>query len=229
LRVVDASVIVALVANDLDPDRLGDEELATPHLIDSEVTNALRHLVLRGDPTDDQGSAALEGFMRLALTRYPADWLCNRLWELRHNVSAYDATYVALAEMIGASALLTSDARLAHAPDVLCAVRVIWFVRSVRDDCGVSIEAVIWPPNSWHAFMGCCPRGSAAADPPKDGGRRCHVLAPGDEFAEPLASVLGGSLIAGMYKGQHGTGVDDVPDLDAQFDADRRVDLVGLA
>lgn len=122
MRVVDAGVIVELVAGALDPDRLGDEELAAPHLIDSEVTNALRHLVLRGTLTDDQGTAALEGFTRLTLVRYPADWLRARMWTLRHNLSAYDATYIALAEMTGATALLTTDVRLANAPGLQCAV-----------------------------------------------------------------------------------------------------------
>jgi len=125
VRVVDAGVIVELVANDLDPDRLGDEELAVPHLIDSEVTNVLRRLVRHGDLTDDQGAMALDGFTRLTLARFPADWLRTRLWALRHNLSAYDATYVALAEMIGATVLLTTDARLAHAPDIRCPVHVI--------------------------------------------------------------------------------------------------------
>ncbi len=125
MRVVDAGVIIALVANDLDPDRLGDEELAAPHLIDSEVTNALRRLVLRGDLTDEQGSVALEGFIRFTLTRFPADWLRTRMWALRHTLSAYDATYVALAEMTGATTLLTTDARLATAPGVQCTVHVI--------------------------------------------------------------------------------------------------------
>jgi len=125
VRVVDAGVVVALVAGDLDPGRLGDEELSTPHLIDSEVTNALRRLVLRGTLTDNQGQAALDGFTRLILTRYPADWLRPRMWTLRHNLSAYDATYVALAEAVGASALLTTDARLATAPGVHCAVEVL--------------------------------------------------------------------------------------------------------
>lgn len=125
MRVVDAGVVVALVAGGLDPDRLGEEELAAPHLIDSEVTNALRRLVLRGDLTDDQGGLALEGFIHLTLTRFPADRLRSRLWALRHNLSAYDATYVALAEAIRASALLTTDARLAGAPGVRCAVQVL--------------------------------------------------------------------------------------------------------
>jgi predicted nucleic acid-binding protein len=125
LRVVDASVIVELVANDLDPDRLGDEELAVPHLIDSEVTNVVRRLVIHKILTDKQGTSALDGFIRLALTRFPADWLRPRIWALRHNLSAYDATYVALAEMTGATALLTTDTRLANAPGINCPIELL--------------------------------------------------------------------------------------------------------
>ena len=125
MRVVDAGVIVELVASDLDPDRLGDEELAVPHLIDSEVTNVLRRLVRRKILTERQGASALDGFTLLALTRYPADWLRPRMWALRHNLSAYDATYVALAEMTGATALLTTDTRLANAPGVNCPIELL--------------------------------------------------------------------------------------------------------
>lgn len=125
MRVVDAGVIVELVANDLDPGRLGDEELAVPHLIDSEVTNVLRRLVVQTVLTEKQGASALEGFTRLALTRFPADWLRPRMWALRHNLSAYDATYVALAEMTGATALLTTDTRLAIAPGINCAIELL--------------------------------------------------------------------------------------------------------
>ena len=125
MRVVDAGVIVELVANDLDPDRLGDEELAVPHLIDSEVTNVLRRLVLRKFLTEAQGTAAMNGFVGLTLTRFPADWLRSRIWALRHNLSAYHATYVALAEMTGATALLTTDARLANAPGINCPVELL--------------------------------------------------------------------------------------------------------
>ncbi len=125
MKVIDAGVIVELVANDLDPGRLGEEELAVPHLVDSEVTNVLRRLVARTIITEKQGSHALAGFARLGLTRFPADWLRPRMWELRHNLSAYDATYVALAELTGATALLTTDARLSSAPGVRCPVELI--------------------------------------------------------------------------------------------------------
>lgn len=70
-----------------------------PHLVDSEVTNVLRGLVRRGDLTDEQAGAALSGFAALTLTRFPAEALRPRMWELRHNLSGYDATYVALARI----------------------------------------------------------------------------------------------------------------------------------
>jgi predicted nucleic acid-binding protein len=125
VNAVDAGVIVELVANDLDPVRLGDEELIVPHLIDSEVTNVLRRLVFRGVLTEEQATSALDGFTRLTLSRFPADWLRPRMWALRHNLSAYDATYVALAELTHATALLTTDARLANAPSLQCRIEVI--------------------------------------------------------------------------------------------------------
>jgi predicted nucleic acid-binding protein len=75
--------------------------------------------------TEKQGTAAMEGFTLLALTRFPADWLRPRMWALRHNLSAYDAAYVALAEMTGATALLTTDTRLAHASGINCVVELL--------------------------------------------------------------------------------------------------------
>ncbi len=125
MKVIDAGVVVELLAGDLDPDRLGEEELAAPHLIDSEVTHVLRGLVYRGALSEEQGELALEGFTELMLTRFPADWLRERMWALRHNLSAYDATYVALAEMTGATALLTTDARLARAPGPRCDIELL--------------------------------------------------------------------------------------------------------
>lgn len=125
MRIVDAGVIVELLAGHLDPDVLGDEELAAPHLIDSEVTHVLRGLVHRGGLSEEQGDLALEGFIELAITRFPADWLRPRMWALRHNLSGYDATYVALAEMTEATALLTTDARLAQAPGPRCHIQLL--------------------------------------------------------------------------------------------------------
>lgn len=92
------------------------QELVAPHLIDSEVTHVLRGLVHRGVLTGTQGNLALDGFGRLIMARFPAISLRSRMWELRHNLGAYVATYIALTEKIEASALLTTDARLAHAP-----------------------------------------------------------------------------------------------------------------
>lgn len=125
MRVVDAGVVVELIVGNLDPDLLGDEELAAPHLIDSEVTHVLRGLVRRRGLSDEQGTLALVGFTRLTITRFPADWLRPRMWALRHNLSAYDATYVALPEMSGATSLLTTDARLASAPGIECDIQLL--------------------------------------------------------------------------------------------------------
>lgn len=122
---VDAGVIVELLVGGLDPAVLGDEDLAAPHLLDSEVTHVLRSLVLRGVLDERQGAAALAGFSALAISRFPADWLRPRMWELRHNLSGYDATYVALAEAIDASVLITTDVRLANAPGTRCLIRVL--------------------------------------------------------------------------------------------------------
>lgn len=120
MRIIDAGVVVELLAGSLGPERLGNEELAAPHLIDSEVTHVLRGLVRRDVLSEKQGDLALEGFTQLTLTRFAADWLRPRIWALRHNLSAYDATYVALTEMTDATALLTTDTRVANAPGPKC-------------------------------------------------------------------------------------------------------------
>ena len=122
---IDAGVVVALLVGDLDPERVGEEQLAAPHLLDSEVLNALRRLVLHGNLTEQQGQTAISGFLDLTLTRYATHPLRTRMWELRHNLSAYDATYLALAEHSGASSLLTTDARLARVPNPRCTIQVL--------------------------------------------------------------------------------------------------------
>ena len=122
---VDAGVLVGVLVGELGPEALGDEELVAPHLIDSEVTHVLRQLARQGEVSDDAATVAMDGFARLSLTRFPADWLRGRMWALRHNLSPYDATYVALAEMLSATSLLTTDARLAAAPGIQCVVDVL--------------------------------------------------------------------------------------------------------
>lgn len=118
-------MVVELIASDLDPARLGDEDLGAPHLLDSEVMHVLRGLVRRGALSAEQAAAALDGFFALAVERFPADWLRRRMWELRHALTGYDATYVALAELTGATSLLTTDRRLARAPGIRCTVELL--------------------------------------------------------------------------------------------------------
>ena len=125
MRIVDAGVVVGLLVGGIDHERLGDDELGAPHLIDSEVTHALRGLVRRSALSEDQGGVALRGFMALTLTRFPVTALRGRMWELRHNLSGYDATYVALTEATGATDLVTTDARLARAPGPRCRIELI--------------------------------------------------------------------------------------------------------
>jgi len=123
--VVDASAAVLALLN-AGPARqiLGAQPLHVPHLIDSEVANSLRKGVASGDIRADHGWLALDSWRRLGMRRYPVPGLLQRIWELRDNLSAYDASYVALAEMLGCP-LLTADRRLARAPGVRCAVTVV--------------------------------------------------------------------------------------------------------
>ena len=125
MKVIDAGVIVGLLIGNLEPAALGHEELVAPHLIDTEVTHVLRRLAHQGNITEKAATSAMDGFVRLSLTRFPADWLRGRMWALRHDLSAYDATYVALTEMLSATSLLTTDSKLAAAPGVGCAIEVL--------------------------------------------------------------------------------------------------------
>lgn len=125
MKVIDASVVVELVCSYLDPERLGDEILAAPHLIDTEVLHTLRRLVRLRDLTEAEGTRALATFSGMIINRQPVMALHDRIWALRHNLTAYDASYVALAEALGATSLLTSDARLAKAPGLQCHVEVL--------------------------------------------------------------------------------------------------------
>jgi predicted nucleic acid-binding protein len=120
MLVVDTSAVLeALAARDPAPglvERLaGDGDLHGPHLIDTEVLHALRRMRISNEISDERASDARGDFAELALVRYAHQPLTDRVWELRHNLTAYDATFVALAEVLAAP-LITCDARLASAP-----------------------------------------------------------------------------------------------------------------
>lgn len=125
MKVLDAGAVVGLLVGGSDPRQLGADALAAPHLIDSEVTHALRRLVLRNTLSNDEGARAIRAFIDLDIERYPAHDLRPRMWELRHTLTGYDATYVALTEHLDASTLLTTDARLARASGPRCAITVL--------------------------------------------------------------------------------------------------------
>lgn len=128
--VLDASAAIELVSATATgaavATRIADvnETLHAPHLIDLEVAQVLRRFVLAGAMTADRAAAALTDFSDLDLTRYAHDVLLPRIWSLRGNLTAYDASYVALAEVLGAT-LLTTDARLAAAPGHAASVEVV--------------------------------------------------------------------------------------------------------
>jgi predicted nucleic acid-binding protein len=123
--VADASVAVLALLNDGDARRsLATEPVAVPHLIDSEVAGALRSQVLRGAVQESQAREALRRWALLGIRRFPVTGLLPRVWELRQNLSADDACYVALAEALGCP-VHTADARLAGAPGPTCPIVVI--------------------------------------------------------------------------------------------------------
>jgi len=117
--VVDTSAVVhALLHRPAHPGLLrrirAEGELAAPHLIDLEVLHALRGLLRAGRVTEDQAADVRTDFADLPLTRYPHAGLSDRIWELRHNLTPYDASFVTLAEAFRCP-LVTSDAMLAKA------------------------------------------------------------------------------------------------------------------
>jgi predicted nucleic acid-binding protein len=120
LIVVDASAIVELLLDTETgatvAERLLDpaETIHVPHLLDVEVAHALRRYALSGAIDAEEGEEALNGFLALPLHRYAHSSLLQRAWELRDSLTAYDAVYVALAELLSAP-LVTADRRLAAA------------------------------------------------------------------------------------------------------------------
>jgi predicted nucleic acid-binding protein len=118
--VVDASALLEALlrtpAAKAVEDRLFSlgQTLHAPHLIDLEVAQVIRRYAANGEIDTERGRAALADLSDLPLRRYPHDFLLPRIWDLRRNLTAYDAAYVALAEALE-TPLLTRDKRLAAA------------------------------------------------------------------------------------------------------------------
>ena len=98
--------------------------LHAPHLLDAELTQALRRYVAVHGLSVSRAEEALQDLMDLRIHRYPHIPFLRRIWALRNNLTSYDALYVALSEALGAR-LLTCDAKLAAAPGHRARVEVI--------------------------------------------------------------------------------------------------------
>jgi predicted nucleic acid-binding protein len=130
LIVIDASAGVAILLNvgpevEYIRDRIArpGETLHVPHLFEVEVLHALRLHTLLGTVSPERARLALSRLRDTQLVRYPHTPLMERVWELKDNLTAYDAAYVAPAEALDAP-LITLEARLARSPGVRASVEV---------------------------------------------------------------------------------------------------------
>lgn len=125
--VLDASVVVELVLNGPLAARIrremaeADDSFIVPHLVDVEVLSAVRRISASKFIDAHRASRVLEDLASLPAERFDHSFLCARIWELRNNFTAYDATYIALAELTS-SVLFTCDAKLqkGHRARVVC-------------------------------------------------------------------------------------------------------------
>jgi predicted nucleic acid-binding protein len=128
MLVIDAAIVVAALV-DGGPDGswadqlLAEDVLAAPHLMPVEVANMLRRAVLSGEIASDTASMAHGDLVALRVELFPYAPFAARVWELRPNITAYDAWYVALAESLDAK-LATLDLRLSQAPGPRCVFRL---------------------------------------------------------------------------------------------------------
>ena len=124
--VCDASVVVALLL-DAGPDgrwatdALAGTDLAAPHLLTFEAANIIRRHELAALITADQAAQAHADLLDLAVEQWPYYLLTPRAWQLRRNLTTYDASYVALAELLDV-ALVTLDRGIGRAPALRCSV-----------------------------------------------------------------------------------------------------------
>ena len=129
MLVVDASVLAPALGDDgSDGDtaraRLHGEALTAPELIDLEVASVVRRQLLAGHLDRRRAEMALTDLVALPVRRVPHRRLLGRCWQLRQNLTVYDASYVALAELLDV-VLVTSAVRLSLAPGIRCRVEVL--------------------------------------------------------------------------------------------------------
>ena len=128
--ILDASALVELLLHTSTGESVTDciddptVSLHVPHLADIEVAQVLRRYVRAGEIDADTAATALDDLGTLDLRRHSHEPLLARIWELRHNLTAYDAAYVALAEVLN-GILLTCDGPLSRAPGLTCQVRLL--------------------------------------------------------------------------------------------------------
>ncbi len=133
MLVVDASAVAELLLGRPAAERVEQHlddhgfDVHAPHLIDVEVLSALRRVVASGEASPTRADEAIADLLDLPIERYSHEVLVPRVWQLRENLSAYDATYLALAEAVADEPvpLLTADARLARAAGDHAAVPVL--------------------------------------------------------------------------------------------------------
>jgi predicted nucleic acid-binding protein len=126
--VVDASAVVAALIDggalgEWAAAQLAEQDLAAPHLMPVEAANTLRRGMLAGLISEDRAGLAHERLLQLSVVLYPYESQAGRVWQLRGNLTAYDASYVALAETLDAP-LVTLDGRVARATGPRCAFRL---------------------------------------------------------------------------------------------------------
>jgi predicted nucleic acid-binding protein len=124
--VCDASALIALLLDNGSDGQwvtgaIAESDLAAPSLVEFESVNIIRRHELAGIISTDQAAQAHADLLDLAIESWPYELLAARAWELRHNLSGYDASYVALAELIGAM-LVTLDERIGGAPGLRCTI-----------------------------------------------------------------------------------------------------------